>query len=493
MKKLISIFVLISLVFGLFSCGEYTSPLTPPSEPCPPHRDDDKSGICDKCGAIVRLPDTPSGGGESFSATVTYNGAPFITSADEPIFVQWTDGYSYYSDAADGGVATVTGLDGDYRVTLKNVPEGYTYDPNAIVATNDNRNVEIKLYKLTKLRGLTSSSGSSEYKCINITGTGFYSVEIKRASQAVFYEFHPNGPGVYTIESWVDITENTVNPKIDIYYGNIAAKYFDYTLDDGGPSSTYTKNFVHTVNVDDSNISGAGGGGVSFTFAVKLTEITGKYPEKINFVVKRDGEFDVSSAEYEMVIPTERFVTTPEYDKNVYKYVEAYTTEGGVSIYDGTRFGYNDERGCYCLYNEQTGLFDGPILYAKISQPTKYVDRALAYIEQDNNCLRVSATEDYSLFIKGWSAIVSEWDIWLESLSDDEFAYYAGSIYTDGYGTHCNSDGVYKVTEELKEFLQKFSISQLYFRDGDGWVERDGVYAAEDDQWLFACGYYVEK
>ena len=65
-----------------------------------------------------------------------------------------------------------------------------------------------------------------------------------------------------------------------------------------------------------------------------------------------------------------------------------------------------------------------------------------------------------------------------------------------GYGDICNADGVCAVTQELKEFLQKYSTSQLLFFDGNGYVETNpdiSVYAAEDDQWLFACGYYVEK
>ena len=49
------------------------------------------------------------------------------------------------------------------------------------------------------------------------------------------------------------------------------------------------------------------------------------------------------------------------------------------------------------------------------------------------------------------------------------------------------------MTAELKDFLQKYSISQLLFRDGQGFVETHEtikVFATEDDQWLFACGYY---
>ena len=50
------------------------------------------------------------------------------------------------------------------------------------------------------------------------------------------------------------------------------------------------------------------------------------------------------------------------------------------------------------------------------------------------------------------------------------------------------------LTPELKDFLQEYSISQLLFRDGNGWVEENPnikVDAMEDDQWLFACGYYT--
>ena len=58
------------------------------------------------------------------------------------------------------------------------------------------------------------------------------------------------------------------------------------------------------------------------------------------------------------------------------------------------------------------------------------------------------------------------------------------------YAAACNSDGVCYVTMELMIFLQKFSVSQRLFIDGNGFVESTGVYAVEEDQWLFCCGYY---
>ena len=44
--------------------------------------------------------------------------------------------------------------------------------------------------------------------------------------------------------------------------------------------------------------------------------------------------------------------------------------------------------------------------------------------------------------------------------------------------------------------MQKYSVNQLLFMDGNGFVETNpavSVYALEEDQWLFACGYYREK
>ena len=68
------------------------------------------------------------------------------------------------------------------------------------------------------------------------------------------------------------------------------------------------------------------------------------------------------------------------------------------------------------------------------------------------------------------------------------------------YGSYCNADGVYPVTEELQIFLQEYATSQAIFDDGNGMAEKpgkndDGTFfpgynSGEHDMWLFACGYY---
>ena len=64
-------------------------------------------------------------------------------------------------------------------------------------------------------------------------------------------------------------------------------------------------------------------------------------------------------------------------------------------------------------------------------------------------------------------------------------------MHKDGYSQRANSDGVAPVTPELAECLQKLAIRHGYFADGEGHVDgRNNIYAYEDSQWLFACGYY---
>ena len=108
-----------------------------------------------------------------------------------------------------------------------------------------------------------------------------------------------------------------------------------------------------------------------------------------------------------------------------------------------------------------------------------------------NACLTVeNATENYKLFIEGGAAVVEAGVVGMENLG-----HLKGLA---DYIPDSNTYGVYPVTKEVQEFLQKFSISQRYFSDGNGWAETTAedelghrIYSTEDDQWLFACCYFV--
>lgn len=501
--------LILSLALVLTACGEYS----PAGE---------KHGSTASKGDSVGK--NPGDESDYFTVSLSYNGETYVPGADTPISVQWYDGFSVHKADMENGVAKIAGLDGDYQVTLSAVPAGYGYDPSAYVATNADRNVVIELYKITEVSG----KGTELYKSISLKNTGVYCVEITGESQEVFYEFAPPKSGTYSVESWVDTTENTVNPMANYYGANAFFKQFDYTCNDGGKEGSYTKNFNLKVEIADEQISASGQ--VTFTFGIKATSKTGTYPVKVYFAIKLDGAFSLTHIQSNIIVPRETLVHQPEYPGYTFVGAEFPVTQNGntANVFDGDNYKYwakeDGGDGYYHLYNPEQYADTqgyGPILYAYITTPCRFMDDPFNTLEyRGNKALTVSkGTENYKLFIEGFDPlIVFHGDVGPYFCIMDCPCRVDGcpgacaigctkchadcrqcpeeGIGKGGYADYVNSDGVYGVTQELKEFLQKYSISQRLFFDGNGFVETNpsiSVYAEEEDQWLFACGYYVKN
>ncbi len=527
------------------------------------------------------------------------------------VTAQWSDGFSFYTaQFADDGYARIAGLDGDYNVTLKGLPDGYLYNPNDYVATNDKRSVIIDIYKPVVTQGF----GTHIYDdCIAINGTGVYRTKLDSEAHIVYYEYTPTESGTYSVESWMNTSEGNYNPKIDVYSGTAAYKRFAYTLDDGGYAEGYTRNFKHIVEIADEQI------GHTFTFAVHCDSRNGVYPVNLDFAVQLNGSFSLNHEDKELVIPDQVLVDTPEYDPGEYTWKWAETETQGVEgryEYDGSMFKLwateDGGDGFYHVYDEALykGYTDpngnvyadgyGPILYAKISQPHRFTEEAFTGIEAaGNSSLTVYGNLNHKLFIEGIATLIIDpyrddptnpnathgsyfclrecpcrakpkapgvcGESCMECLEgcrrlpdeimdtmvitdndyycDKNCPCYADHMASEGGDDFCidgwcwdcldtcyqkpqgevegfswimdvndnlilvdnrllglasytNSNGVYGVTEQLKNFLQGFSITQRYFADGQGWVETHPQYkvdAREADQWLFACGYYIKN
>lgn len=321
MKKRIISCILFLLVISMLlsSCSEFTPAVDPngnnerptqneqPSESTPPAEDDG-----------------------SYTVTLSYNGEQYIPTSDTEIYVQWNDGFSFHKALMEDGVAKVGNLDGDFQVTLSAVPEGFAYDPNAYIATTDNRHIEIKLHKVIE----TFGAGEELYKSISIDQMGVYKVDIdvdRRGNvKEIFYEFAPKEPGLYSVESWVDTTENQINPTANFYGENSAFKQLVEVCDGGGMESTYTKNFKLEVDISDSEFSKDGGGQVIFSFGITATSKKGEYPISVYFAVKLDGEMPddgTSKKEATIMVPKEELVHQRSYPTEYYS-----TAEGNYSI-----------------------------------------------------------------------------------------------------------------------------------------------------------------
>lgn len=531
MKKIISLLLLLSLICSLFACGEYNPATNVPSG--------DNSGKLPS-GAVDQptLDDDPT---NDFTVRLRLNGEAFIPSV--AVNVYWNDGYSIHIAPMDkNGVATIDGLDGDYKVTLSSSPSGYSYDPNAYTATNDSRHVIIDMYD----SGSVNAKESALYSCHRITTTGVYTVTINedvldvnedgKFVDVAYFEFAPQTNGVYTIESWVNTADDDINPVCIAYLGSSAYKYGPYEVTDVGACGSYTRNFVHTIRIADENISS--GGSQVFTFGITAETKSGVYPATYTFAVKRDGGFDHNRPAKTMVVPKHDW---SGFDFEAFNALAGGERQGAATLYHGTTDSYvfaeydyeankynykvwekeDGGDGVYHVYDEEkyseTGGY-GPVLFAYISGDLPYISSSsnkvsLVTIEDaGNNALIVNnATENYRQFIKGFDMVASTGFYCVSNcpchLGEGEGTPSAcppgcGSclsycspcpeelIGKAGYTQWCNEDGVAPVTPELKEFLQKFAISSQYFADGEGFVDSNGVYAYEDAQWLFACGYY---
>jgi len=456
MKKIFSLFLLI-VFFTLVSCGQIEQNPTPPDKTL-------GGGDIPTVDDPITNPDVPTINEEvEFVVSLIYNKKVFIPS--ESISVIWADDYSKHTEVIGSDGYAKKKLDGDFNVYLKNCPSGYTYNPNIYQADNENPVVEIELLKIGKLRGAGALGDE-----VTISSTGTYVATLKSANKKMFYSFEPKQSGYYVIESIVNVYEDNVNPKLDSYNGNAGGtRYYDKTYNTGGKSlkGGYTKNFKYEIKLSDDQTAG-----VFFIFGIYAESKTGVYPVDVGFTITYYSDYYREDIVSKLMVAEEANFKTPEYPSSKYTYfnsdhgVGSYynSVTNGSGLLNGKNYAYNEETGYWHLYDQSTNTY-GPILCAKISKPCAYYEESLNMIESHGNKnLTVSnGTENYKQFIE-----VS-------------------------YTSACNSDGVCYVTMELKEFLQKFSVSQRLFFDGNGFVESTGVYAIEEDQWLFACGYYQEK
>ena len=460
-----------------------------------------------------------------FSVTLKMNGGDYVPTDGLTIEAVWTrdDGQSLHkATVGDNGIAFVDGLDGDYTVTLTALPDGYAYDPYGQATDNYNRHITIDLRTITQLRD--HNAGTSLYNTHDVNRTGVYEIELRSADDMVYFCYEPTATGMYSIESWVDATKNEINPKLSYWAGTKAngVRNFmgEYDEDPDRPSDGYTKNFKFEIEIPDGSV------GQEFFVGIKAESRKDEYPVTMIFAIKLNGEFMGDDKNTDLVIPTEDFVGKRE-KYGTHEYVgytfvgaeEVRKNNAGVTfnVFDQSLYGLNPEDGWY--HKLEDGQPTGPILYAKISQACRFIDRPLSTVEYQGNKMLTVNGENYKFFIEGRGSFdkgksyFCVWDVFgavycpcLKAGNcigacalgctncHEQCRNVDPKVLTSyGYADFCNSDGVYPVTKELQLFLQALSNSQRYFMDGEGFVEtsdRISVYSDEESQWLFVCGYY---
>lgn len=394
----------------------------------------------------------------------------------------WTDTSTsavYSAQFDENGTARCSGLDGDYRVTLSTLPDGYTYDANGYTADNYDRETRVVLYQLSY--GSGKGTGWYEEVC-SLASTGIYRATLTKINylEGVHYTFTPTVAGEYSIESMIDTTNNELNPILDVFNGSkhyIGSQIA--TQDDGGAENTYTKNFKWTIQIDSRHV------GNSFLFCVRATALTeNMFPINVDFKLERDGEFSSDRLTSVKMTPQHDFAaaeaTAFDDATGTFKYIAKYDPSNKGYL-DGSLVAYNQDDGYYhlCTKDEDGNVISwGKKIYAKITQDSEVVvtPSNVGFCHSEISLRFLNNAEQDS------------------SYSEDTYFNYQEFIRnTDtGYAGHVNGDGVYPVTKELKIFLQRFSVSNRYFNDGNGYAEVTQLYSSSDsNQWLFSCGYYA--
>ena len=509
LRRIIALAVICFCLATLISCGEF--------RPATGGADSDGK----RPGGTVNQPALDDDPTNDFTVQLRLNGNPF--SPATAVSVYWNDGYNVHIAPVDeSGFAVIDGLDGDYNVTLSSVPSGYAYDSNAYIATNDNKNIVIDMYELNLLRG----SGNSLDNVYMLNSTGVYTVTVNSEDEFNYIRFAPQTNGIYTVESWVSVVEDEVSPICMAYLGSSHYVYGEYRVTEVGICGNYTRNFIHTVNIADENISTGGGGSQTFTFAIGAETKSGVYPVNLTFAVKRNGDFDINRTEKVIMMPEHDWST---FDFNSFMALAGGEIVGAETLYPGTTDSYAFDEdnykiwpvseggdGVYHVYDEEkypeTNGY-GPMLVAYVTEPCRFLDKSFTTIEDSgNNALVIQSKYNYRLFIKGFAALANAGYYCTSNclchLDGSRRACLIGctectadctqvteeEMSVKGYADVVNADGVAPVTAELRDFLQMYvSNSQFFFADGEGVIETDSdnpIDAYEDSQWLFACGYY---
>lgn len=496
--------------------------------------------------------ETPAGEESLYTVTIVEDGEVFLYT--QGVKAKWrslTDGSVYEAEFNADHVATSpVPLDGNYQVTLSGFgdegssSEGYTYNTNAYVATSLAPDVSIEAIVLSEYKSDRNHNGDTQQSAFELSDVGVYRVQIDSAEDEVYFLYYPPAGGTYGVRSWVDATADEINPCAKYYVGS-QAYWGPATIYTGGDetvsSGVYTQNFKFDIELTDDMVGGG------FRFSLSAASRYGSYPVIFDFYLARDGGYEMDSAEVKIILP-DGYVNKLEDPVGYQTYIDKMSEGGSLAdadvgtgtlsmivsrqgssaglpnyVFDSELVDLSVDDGYYHLKNEgdEEGHPTGPLVYMYLSskQPFDLFNgRSFTNIEYESKPLNMpmglnedgkNEVWDYRLCLYGYKKAMEQpagggdrsgGKSSSAAASSRQNAFgrpYNYDAYTDlhGYAEYCNSDGMYPVNEQLKEFLTNFIKSQRLYNDRYGMADHflyNGAYydAYEDSMWLLFCAYY---
>ena len=189
------------------------------------------------------------------------------------VSVQWCTGNNCFLPVTvnEQGIAKNNLKDGEYYIHIDNIPEGYTYDPNAYTSDTNNKNVVITLLKLSEI---TNGDGT-DTNPFTVT-EGVYNVEYTEATTKgmKYFTFTPSESGKYNLRS-ISMDKLALN-LIDPYIGFLGTSNDMNNIDISG-------------NVEDDinfNFEFEAEANVTYTFILFVSN-EAKFPAGFEFIVSK--------------------------------------------------------------------------------------------------------------------------------------------------------------------------------------------------------------
>lgn len=474
MKKFLIFLLTIAMSVMMFtSCGYYTEaikPVTPPNggEDTPPEGKPDDGGDPELA--------------DMFTVSCELNGKPLTGLKGKQVEWTGTEGSVYRAAFNENDIAICAEsdqMDGEYDISVS-LGSDYAYKEDDYLASNENKHIVVTVYPASQLathtwdnlRTMPSVSPGHVYaaNCSTFRTNKF---NVLQPDSVYFYM--PRG---CVLETWCSVKDNNVTPTINAYCANQYSGFVNpspVACRGGGSSGSFTKNIIVSwelyPELDEANCN---------LFGISATTVSGAHTATVYFSVTSAEIADKEDTQY-----TTQHVDVKEKDllqslKPSGKFNYNYKLTGNIlrgDLYKLFKVGTTDKAGnhgdgYYHVYDAESDTY-GPILFAMLTK--------------DNELFETEGTNSGFLY-----TLIS-----LTQNGKDYSDFFGTSSKPKNYALYANSDGAHPVTQELKEFLQDYAVGSAYFSDGEGWAEdrnlngKVSLKSAEDDQWLFCCGYYI--
>lgn len=158
-----------------------------------------------------------------------------------------------------------------YFIHLLNVPEGYTYEANETLSS-ENKNITINLVNLSSYQSGTGDSATDAYK---IASAGYYRTKLASEDDVVYFEFTPTEAGEYEVETLINLFDRmpesifipSCDPIMYLYSINEAGEVIvSETINDD--ISAANCNSKITLTVDEDAIAN----NIVYSFAIQLSK-----------------------------------------------------------------------------------------------------------------------------------------------------------------------------------------------------------------------------